>query len=61
MHLTTPAIADPKSLFDGKHIAADFVMDESQSTLDMLCSDPKLKGISELHFTGAASSLTVLP
>jgi hypothetical protein len=62
---TSPVIpVDPKSksLFQGKHFALHFVMDETQAQLDASCPGPKNKGVAVLHFTNAIgqSTLTVL-
>jgi hypothetical protein len=63
LRATTPAIVDPKSIFIGKHLSMDFVIDESQSALDTAFNDVKGKGIALLHFTNVLgpSSITVLP
>jgi hypothetical protein len=60
IQLTTPAIADTKSVLLGKHLVADIVMDETQSALDAACAGD---GLSRLHFTGVQglSTITVLP
>jgi hypothetical protein len=63
LRATTPAIIDLKSMFIGKHLSMDFVIDESQSALDAACNHVKGKGIALLHFTNVMgpSSITVLP